>query len=257
MKASRKTYHVPAAARALSLLEALGGAREGRTLSALADTLKIPRPSCLRLLSTLETMDYVRQNAETGLYRLTGKVAHLAAQRMKSYDLRNVARPVLVDLHHSTGETAELVIRDGDAALLLDRVEATEGLRIHMVIGSRIPLPLQHTGRAMLAAMDEAERERILKASDEFFRKAPREVTPNRIRKELEEAREKGFAWGSGMRRPEVTRVATAVRDVAGQPVVAIGIAGPTFRVAERVDPLSKTLLKAAQRLAAEGIVVP
>lgn len=76
------------------------------------------------------------------------------------------------------------------------------------------------------------------------------------MRKELEETREKGYACGPGMRRPEVTRVATAVRDVSGHPVVAIGIAGPTFRVKEQVPQLSKKLLRAAERLAAEGIVV-
>lgn len=257
MKASRKSYHVPAAARALLMLEALADMRRGQTLSSLADRLKIPRPSCLRLMSTLETMQYVRQDAETGLYVMTGKVAHLAARRMRSYDLRDVAYPMIRDLHHASGETVELAVRDGDAALIIDRVEATEGLRIHLVVGSRIPLPMQHTGRAILAALPVDECERILSDAAAFFKNAPRDMTLQRLRAELEQTRVDGFAHGTGLRRPEVTRVAAVVRDVSGHPAAAVGLAGPTFRMAERIRELGKAVVKTAQRLTAEGIALP
>jgi DNA-binding IclR family transcriptional regulator len=252
-----KSYHVPAAARALRILEYLAAHPKGHSLSEVALALKIPRPSCLRLLSTLQKLDYLRVGE--GGYRLSGKISQLSANFLQGIDLRSRVRPILEELFKAAGETVEFVVRDGRMGLVLDRVEApweegAERIRIGILVGARIPLPLQHTGRAILAALKPEEREKLASGFDGFFRNHQIAQGATWLSKELESAATRGFSAGTALKRPEVIRVAAAVRDPLGVPYAAIGLAAPAFRVKGRIEELGQMVCRFANRLTAEKL---
>jgi DNA-binding IclR family transcriptional regulator len=68
-------------------------------------------------------------SAEDGRMALGVRIAALAARSAPLDRLRVAARPVLTALRDSTGETANLVVRDGDHGVYLDQVESTHALR--------------------------------------------------------------------------------------------------------------------------------
>jgi DNA-binding IclR family transcriptional regulator len=68
------------------------------------------------------------------------RVAALAARTGPLHELRAAARPVLLKLRDTTGETANLVVQDGDEAVYLDQVESAHALRHAGWAGRRIPL---------------------------------------------------------------------------------------------------------------------
>ena len=75
-----------------------------------------------------------------GRVALGVRVAALAARSGPLHQLRAAARPVLAELRDATGETANLIVRDGDEAVYLDQVESRHALRHAGWAGRRIAL---------------------------------------------------------------------------------------------------------------------
>ena len=75
-----------------------------------------------------------------GRVALGVRMAALAARSGPLQRLRAAARPVLAKLRDATGETANLVVRDGDEAVYLDQVESLHALRHAGWAGRRIAL---------------------------------------------------------------------------------------------------------------------
>jgi DNA-binding IclR family transcriptional regulator len=68
------------------------------------------------------------------------RVTALAARSRPLHRLRVAARPVLTGLRDVTGETANLIVRDGDELVYLDQVESPHALRHAGWVGRRLPL---------------------------------------------------------------------------------------------------------------------
>ncbi|MGZ8514771.1 MAG: IclR family transcriptional regulator domain-containing protein, partial [Candidatus Limnocylindrales bacterium] len=77
------------------------------------------------------------------------RVVGLAARVEPIEHLLRVARPRLEPLRDRTGETANLLVRDGSSALYLDQVESPRALRVAGWIGRRIPLAGSASGAAI------------------------------------------------------------------------------------------------------------
>jgi IclR family acetate operon transcriptional repressor len=80
------------------------------------------------------------------------RLAALAARSGPLDRLRTAARPVLGSLRDSTGETANLVVRDGDEGVYLDQVESRHALRHAGWAGRRIGLDRGAAAEALSGA---------------------------------------------------------------------------------------------------------
>lgn len=77
------------------------------------------------------------------------RIVGLAARVAPIEHLMQIARPHLESLRDRTGETANLLVRDGANALYLDQVESPRSLRVSGWIGRRIPLSGSASGAAL------------------------------------------------------------------------------------------------------------
>jgi DNA-binding IclR family transcriptional regulator len=88
------------------------------------------------------------------------RVSALAARSGPLHHLRAAARPVLTGLRDATGETANLVVRDGDELIYLDQVESRHALRHAGWVGRRLPVA-EGAASAALAEADGADVVRV------------------------------------------------------------------------------------------------
>lgn len=82
-------------------------------------------------------------------YSLGPRLAAIAARFEPLEELRSTARAALVQLRDHTGETASLLIRDGDEALYVDQVQSRHALRHAGWAGRTIPLAGTAAGAAL------------------------------------------------------------------------------------------------------------
>ncbi|HEX4691992.1 MAG TPA: helix-turn-helix domain-containing protein [Solirubrobacteraceae bacterium] len=98
--------------------------------------------------------------AAEGRLALGVRVTALAARSGPLHRLRVAARPVLTGLRDTTGETANLVVRDGDELVYLDQVESPHALRHAGWVGRRLPLA-EGAASAALADADGSADVRV------------------------------------------------------------------------------------------------
>ena len=240
-----------AVARALSLLKAFSDARPEWRLSELARAAHLHKATTHRLLAALEREGMVARDASGELYRLGPEAIALGARAARANHLRAVSRTELEALAAATGETATLeVLVDGDM-LILDEVLGRGLIGATASLGTRWPAHATSTGKAVLAALPQAERKGLPRAR--LIRHTERTITSAAaLGRELEDVVRRGYATAYEELERGYVAVGAAVCDPEGRPLAAVSVGGPTVRLpASRVPALGRQVRAAAQRISA------
>lgn len=139
----------PALGEAFALLDAFGSDSQRVDPPELVRRTGLHVVTVARLLDLLVAEHLVTAHDDGG-YALGARLAGVANRFGALERLRAEARPLLVRLRDETLETANLLVREGDAAVYLEQVESRYALRHASWIGRRIPLAASASGRAFL-----------------------------------------------------------------------------------------------------------
>ena len=241
-----------AAGRVLDILELVVAARDGLALRELSARLEAPKSSLIPLLRTLTGRGYLEQGP-AGEYRLGRKALELGVGSPAQRELSAIARPALLTLVESTGETAFLgtLDRDTTAVVFIDRVESEQVIRYTARIGARRPLHATSSGKVLLAFLPAAERERALRALP-LRRYTESTVTSlPALRAALAEVRERGVSLNLDELAAGAAGIAAPIFDRDGAVVAACAIGGPTDRVRPRLGRLCAAVEAAARDISA------
>ena len=150
-RAETRDTGIQSVRRAASLLRAFGNGTAELGVSELGRQLNLHKSTVSRLLSTLESEGLLERAPGTEKYRLGPEIARLAGHVEQIGDVREVARPFLVELAELTRETANLAILDGNEVNNVDQVSGPHLVRVGNWVGRRTPLHCVATGKALLA----------------------------------------------------------------------------------------------------------
>src|SRR5689334_1157743 len=228
MASADSKYTLRTLRKGLALLAVLGESGDDLSLTELAGRLDESPTVVFRILKTLETGDYVRQDPETKRYRLGLRLWELGTRALNrtGHRLVDVARPVLKWLTAVTGETSALAILRETDSLYLDLVDGSEPLRVYAEPGQRVPVYATASGKAMLAHADHALVQRVVRAG--MKRLTPRTITrESQLRRRLGEIRRTGLAINPGERRADIAAVAAPIFNARSECVAAVSISGP------------------------------
>src|SRR5262249_26226946 len=134
--------------RAVAVLEAVEGG--ARSFTSIVETTGLTRTTGHRLLRSLEDHGFLFHVGGLG-YALGPRLLGLATTAMRELPLRELARPALERLARSTGESAQLYVRDGDRRICVDSVESEQELRTIVDVGASLPLTKGSAGKVFLA----------------------------------------------------------------------------------------------------------
>lgn len=226
-------------ARVADVLRALAGTPDGLTLSELAVAIQMPKSTVHRLVSALESEEFVTP-ARRGRIHLGRGIARLGAATRDA--VQDQARPFLLQLHNELGETVDLSVHDGTSVRFIDQIPAPHRLRAVSAMGMAFPLHCTANGKALLAAMPEDERAVVLPARLPSL--TPHTITGRKqLWQELERVRAQGVAYDREEHTLGISAVGAVVNDAYGA-VAAISIPVPTQRFKGNEARLAKALLK-------------
>jgi DNA-binding IclR family transcriptional regulator len=220
---------VASVARALTLLEELRDSEQSLGVNELARRIGVNASTASRLLATLESAGMVQRDDSTPgrPYRLGLALVTLADRVISRLDLQSLARPILVELEESTGETATLSLPGEREAITVDSVPS----RSSVVSMARLGRPsISHAtavGKVMLAfGGGRLPRERDLVALT-----ANTITDRERLAAEVAAVRERGYATVFGEREVDVNAIAAPVFDRAGDLAAILGLQAPASRL--------------------------
>jgi DNA-binding IclR family transcriptional regulator len=233
-------------ARAAALLRALQHRPEGMTLGELAKAIALPRSTVQRLVDALDSEGLVLAASASSGVRLGPSLLALAAATR--FHIAEVARKTLEALAKDTGETVDLSLIDQDKVVFIDQVAGTHRLTAVSAVGVSFPLHSSANGKAMLAAMSDADLARLRP------RMKLTAVTPNTLTRweslmrEIEAIRQRGYAFDREENSLGISAVAVALRNPSGE-LAALSIPAPAQRFDETEAALTRALLQHAGRL--------
>lgn len=141
---------VAAVDRALSILRAFRSGDEALTLAELAVRTGTYKSTVLRLIQSL-IRGRLLLRREDGRYQVGSETLRLGTLYQKAHRLGDVVLPVMRTLMENTGESVVLYVREGDARVVLHRVESRQSIRYSVQEGDILPLTAGSGGNVLSA----------------------------------------------------------------------------------------------------------
>lgn len=216
--------------KAMAVLDAVASYGRPVRFGELLSDSPFPKATLYRLVQVLTKQAMLTYDPDRQTYAPGLRLVRLAHAAWQSASLAPVARPYLETLSAEVGETVHLAQLDGGQVLYVDKINASEPLRMFSQAGKVGPAYCTGVGKAMVAFLPEAEREPILKQQSFHPFTAHTLASPEALRAELREIAERGHAYDRQEHEPGIICVAVPVLTRAGRVLGAVSVTSSTER---------------------------
>jgi DNA-binding IclR family transcriptional regulator len=198
-----------------------------RTFTDVREATGLPRSTAHRLLRSMEAHGLLTYVGGHG-YRLGTRLLTLSRTAVRELPLRDLAQPVLERLARSTGESAQLFVRDGDRRLCVAAAQSDHELRAIVEVGAALPVTAGSAGKAFLAFGPPMLTAQLLADAKPI---TPRTPSGERLDRQLATARRVGWASSAGEREPGVGSVSAPIFEPLGALLAVVSLSGPEQRI--------------------------
>lgn len=248
-----KQSHVKSVARSLQILDLMADKRQPMSLKDIATALGWPKSTVHGILSTLHDYDYVSQSITDGKYILGTRLFELGNILQSTWDIHDIARPMMVKLNARFGETVHLATEDRGEVLYLEKIDSNHLIRIVSQVGSRLPMYCTGVGKVLLAYQSTDKFLKLLKHQQLKPYTSRTIITKAKLEKELKHIREKGFACDNGEIMDSLRCVAAPIYNKNGDVEYALSVSGLSNNMnPNHVEAITEALLNACNSISKE-----
>lgn len=218
------------------------------TFNEMIELSGLPKTSLHRMVVSLEEMGFLTKD-DDGYYSL-GLIflqfGQLVAERL---DIRKIAFPVMKQLRDDVEEAVNLIVRDNNEGMYIEKINTLHPVRLYTSIGRRSPL-YAGDSRIILANLSEAEREHYLE-NIELKPIAIGTITDkNVLRQALYDARKDGYTITSSELENYTKSISAPIWNGQNQIIAGLSIAGIDARFQEdRLPELIEKVTNAAKQI--------
>ena len=234
---------IRAVGRALAIFDAFDNAHLSLSLQEIAERIQMPKTTAFRLVATLERAGFLIR-MDNQQYCLSLKLARLGGLVRGTLSIREIARPVMLEVNRQTQETITLNTVVGTDRMVLEVVDTPSPLMSMARLGEHMPMFLGASSRILMAHMEPDELERVVAkntAGAEFDRAA--------FDRELARFRKQGYALSRGQRVQGLTAIAAPLFDLQGKVRHCVALTGPSVRVDARDLDLAEIMMNAGREI--------
>lgn len=217
--------------RTFDVLEAFRERPKGLSYKeVLARFPKIPSASVYRILCSLEASGYLRKDM-TGRYQLGVKFIEMGHLTEKRQDVIGNALPYMEQLLAEFGENVNLIKVQGQDLVYLNTLEGQQSLRVAEMPNRRQCVHSSASGKVLLAHMFPDEFEECL-SQMQLVRLTKNTITrQSLLLEELDKIRRQRYAVDAEENILGVSCVASVILTSKREPVAAMSISAPSFRL--------------------------
>lgn len=228
--------------RALKVLDHLKEMTGPQSIKNISDDLDVSPTVIHRLLTTLKIEGFVFQDSQSKLYSLGSIFMEYANKILTELPFAPIIEPSLIQLRNITDETVGFYIPNGHIRLCVMEYESRQEIRRSVGVGTQHPVHTGATGRAILSFLSE-------KTQDEILKNRPFEER-KKLRKKLDDTKEKGYAISYAEISNSVTAISAPVFDQNNHIIGALSVSGPKYRFNnEQIKVYTTELLNATKEI--------
>ncbi|MEV5546063.1 IclR family transcriptional regulator [Streptomyces sp. NPDC052309] len=232
--------------RAARILEAFSQEEPALTVSEIARRTGLHVATASRLVGELVAHGFLGRDDDSRV-RIGVRLWELAVRASPALSLREAAMPFMEGVHDVLGHHVQLGVLDGDEVLFLERLSAPNAVINYTRIAGRLPLYASSSG-LLLPAHGPADLKERLLAGPLTACTSATPATPGRLRANLAEVRQQGYAFCPGYVHEEALGVAAPVRGADGRVVAALSVIVPNGAGAQTVVPVVRTAARGVSR---------
>lgn len=185
----------------------------------------IPKTSVYRMLMSLEEMGLLEKGADSK-YRL-GLIflnfGHLVSSRL---DIRQIALPIMQELHDDVNEAVNLIVKQNNEAMYIEKIDTNQKVRLYTAIGRRSPLYAGACSRVILSFLPSIEIDKYME-SIELQPFAMGTITDKEgLYKTIRQAQKDGYTISHSELENHTSAIAAPIFDHKGDVIAGISIAG-------------------------------
>ncbi|WP_254271330.1 IclR family transcriptional regulator [Haloarcula marina] len=219
---------VAATKTSFRILEELKRA-DGAGVTDVASELGIAKSTVHNHLQTLSEEEYII--CEDGTYRVGLRFLELGEYTRNRMDIYEKARPEVNALAEETGEMVNAAVEEHGEGVYITRAEGGQAVSVDTYAGKRVKLHCTALGKTILAQLPESRVDEIIAIHGLPERTENTITDPAELKTELDEVRERGYAYDREERLPGLRCVAAPVVADDGNLVAALSVSGPTTRI--------------------------
>ncbi len=247
--------------KALSLLEYFTSENPVRGLSEIARLSSIPKATVYRLLNTFEKNGYlikVNTDGKQSQYKLGMKFLELGTSVSESIELKEVALPYMRELRDDINEDVQLVIRDKNHAIYVEKLISKHPVRLYTKTGRTASLNAGACPRAILSFLDDHEIEEIFQNSEFIKYTENTIVDSDKLWESIRESRKNGYTISYGEMEPQTIGIGAPIFDYTKKVIGAVSTAGPDQRFTEErfleiIEKIKKTAMNISRNMGYRG----
>ncbi|HYF82625.1 MAG TPA: IclR family transcriptional regulator [Clostridia bacterium] len=226
--------------KALKLLTYFNADRRIIGLSELSRLSNIPKATVYRLISTLQAHGFISKVSILGKdnqYKLGLRFLEYGKLVSEDLEIRKIALPYMERFRDKVNECVQLIIRDNDEAMYIEKLECTRDIRLYTRTGRRAPLFGGACPRAILTFLPDDEIDRILESRP--LVKVTEGTIVNKIKliELIKQDRQRGYTISYGELEPETVAIGAPIFDHMGSVIASVSVAGPDSRFTEKEIP--------------------
>ncbi|WP_257350517.1 IclR family transcriptional regulator [Pseudalkalibacillus decolorationis] len=239
--------------RGLEILKMFNEDKPTLSLVEIANNLGVSRTTPFRLLYTLQTMGYLRQDESTKRYELSPKVLELGFTYLNTMQLPEIARPYLEELRDQTGASVHIGILDGREVAYIARIPGKGVTTINVTIGSRLPAHATAMGKILLAYQSKENLKKILFGTElqPFTEQTKTQIME--LKQELNSIRQKEYSISNEEFESGIRSIAAPIFNNKGSVIASVNVVAPVTTLDDKFseEVVLPALCKTANQLSA------
>ncbi|MEQ8322798.1 MAG: IclR family transcriptional regulator [Rhodospirillales bacterium] len=226
------------------VLSAFGSGFPALGVTEIALRTGLDKSAAQRFSNTLHQLGFLEKDSSTRRYRPGRRLMELAYLYMSNSTLGAAAMPRLIEAGATHNTTVNLVERDDLSMIYTVRIPHVKAPYDATVPGRRIPVYCSASGIAVMSRLNDDEVLDILERST-LEKQLPTTITdPNKIMKQVVQARRRGFAQTYAQQLEREISIAAPILDARKRPIGAVQIPVYTpvwkkFEATEKLGPLA------------------
>lgn len=228
------------AANTLQILEYFADRLKPATAAEIAQDLGWPRSSTFKLLATLADLGFLYEPTMRSGYYPSPRWLDLAEKVTRADPLPQELQNLVRALSDATGETTLIAAPAGEHAIFLEVRESRQPVRYSTSAGNMVPIHASSAGRALLAQMSLANREKLYRRLNFEHYSTTTPMSTQDVETELAAAQQRGYHQSNAEYTPDLAGVAMPLNFGGRQ--LSLVVVGPVSRCLGKRAEIAKTI---------------
>ena len=216
----KRTYAVPAAEKALDIVEFMATQPDGLTVTEIALALNRTVHELYRVVLVLEGRGYLYRPAGSDRYRLSLKLFELAHQTPSVRQLTDAALPIMQSLSPQVQQSCHLAVLSGHETLIVLQIDSPLPMRYSVMLGAKFDFAETSSGVVIYAHSNDQVRGQL----DAYLASEGRHGEVDDVHARARAVLDAGHEVKTSLAVSGVTNISVPVFDYLGHVVAALTV---------------------------------